>query len=122
MSHTANNSGKIGEKIAAYYLIMKGYRVIETNYRTRRGEIDLICRRGKNLIFVEVKTRTNNLGGYPEEAVTPVKLQRMEAAIIHYLQTKKINDLNIQIDVVGIEFSKLRMPRIHHIPNINFDS
>lgn len=116
------DTGKLGEKIAATYLIFKGYKILEKNKRTKRGEIDLICQKGKTLVFVEVKTRTSRLGGFPEEAVNKEKLRRLQSAIARYLQNKQTNNIeSIRVDVISIEFSGVSLPHLYHIKNINFD-
>lgn len=61
--------GRAGEKAAADLLKRRGYEVIGSGFRARRGELDLICRRGLNLVVVEVKTRTDDAFGTPAEAV-----------------------------------------------------
>ena len=78
--------GKIGEIIAADFLRQKDYRIIEANFRTVQGEIDLICKKDKALIFVEVKTRTSVIFGYPEEAISQEKLSRIEQVARIYCQ------------------------------------
>jgi putative endonuclease len=97
--------GKFGEQIAANYLQNKGYQILETNYYTRDGEIDLICQKDKVLIFVEVKTRTNRAFGWPEEAVTDDKVEKLAATASHYLQEREI-DAEWQIDIISIVINK----------------
>ena len=70
--------GAWGENLAADYLIAHGYELVARNARTEAGEIDLIARKDGLLSFVEVKTRRSDRFGAPEEAITPVKQQRME--------------------------------------------
>jgi putative endonuclease len=66
-------SGDLGEEIARRYLAGKGYEIVESNYRTRRGELDLISRHKDTLVIVEVKLRRGTGYGTPLEAVTPRK-------------------------------------------------
>ena len=77
--------GKRGEEKAAAYLRLKGYKILEKNYRVGQGEIDLIAQRGNRLVFVEVKTRRGNSQGSPLEAVTPHKVKRLSDAAAFYL-------------------------------------
>jgi len=63
--------GDRGEDIAAKYLQQQGYRIVQRNYRSRYGEVDIICAQQGILVFVEVKTRTSNAFGFPEESITP---------------------------------------------------
>ena len=85
---TNQSLGHLGETIAANFLrCKKGYRIIEKNFRSGRGEVDLICHQGRVVIFVEVKTRTNQRFGRPEEAITPAKLETLERLAQAYCQT-----------------------------------
>lgn len=113
------NLEKTGEKIAYWFLKTKGYKIIKTNYHTRRGEIDIICQQGKTIIFVEVKTRSTLSGGYPEEAVTPSKLKKLQMAIDQYLQTQAGSFKAVRIDVISINFTNKFMPEIKHFKNID---
>ncbi len=82
--------GAQGEELATRFLIQLGYIIIERNWRTRYGEIDIIVKKANTLYCVEVKTRTNLSYGYPIDAITPKKIQRMQltahmyAAYTHY--------------------------------------
>jgi putative endonuclease len=110
--------GKFGEQIAANYLQNKGYQILETNYYTRDGEIDLICQKDKILIFVEVKTRTNRAFGWPEEAVTDDKVEKLANTASHYLQEKEI-DPEWQIDIISIVINKkAKSAGLKHFQNI----
>lgn len=70
-------TGKLGEEIAKRYLEGKGYKIIEQNYKTKYGEIDLVCRKGKELIIVEVRTKIGNDFGTPEESLTKKKIKKV---------------------------------------------
>ena len=76
--------GRAGEKAAADLLRRQGYEVVGSGFRARRGELDLICRRGQNLVVVEVKTRTDDAFGTPSEAVGPRKRRALMAAAAEY--------------------------------------
>ncbi len=76
--------GRAGELAAAGFLERLGYRVIGTGFLARRGEIDLVCRRGDRLVLVEVKTRSSDRFGLPAEAVGPRKLRALRAAAAEY--------------------------------------
>jgi putative endonuclease len=94
--------GKTGEERAAKYLSGKGYRVLERNYSTKQGEIDLIALHRGELVFVEVKTRTTDAYGAPEHAVNPRKQQRMVKAALSYIKYKKLHQMPCRFDVVAI--------------------
>ena len=76
--------GRAGEKAAAELLKRRGYEVVGAGFTARRGEIDLICRRGGDLVIVEVKTRTSEAFGTPAEAVGPRKRRALSAAAAEY--------------------------------------
>jgi putative endonuclease len=76
--------GRAGEKAAADLLRRHGYEVVGTGFRARRGELDLICRRGAELVVVEVKTRTDDSFGTPAEAVGTRKRRALMAAAAEY--------------------------------------
>lgn len=70
-------TGKLGEEIAKEFLEKKGYKIIEQNYKTKYGEIDLVCQKGKELIAVEVRTKVGDLYGTPEESLTKKKIRKV---------------------------------------------
>ena len=80
------SSGAIAEQIAARYLQQKGLQLIEQNYQTRYGEIDLIMQDGKTLVFVEVRLRSNPGFGGAAMSITPAKQQKIIRSAEHYLQ------------------------------------
>lgn len=79
--------GMAAEELAARHLLANGLRIIERNFRVRGGEIDLIARDGKNLVFVEVRLRSRNDFGGAGASITLQKQQRIILAARHYLQT-----------------------------------
>ena len=110
--------GKFGEKIAAKYLQDKGYELIVQNFYTREGEIDLVCKKNKVIHFVEVKTKTNKLFGWPEEEVTDEKLENIIDSAEIYLEEKKIK-LEWQIDIVSIVINRSKnTAQIKYFENI----
>lgn len=83
--------GKIGEEKAIEFLKKNGYKIIDRNFRTKIGEIDIICKKKREIVFIEVKTRSSDDFGLPEEAVNEKKLKRMEKVAYLYMELKKIN-------------------------------
>lgn len=71
-------TGAHGESAAAEFLHRNGYRVIQRNYRSKWGEIDIVCRRGSTVVFVEVKTKKGNLYGSPWEMVSSWKARQVQ--------------------------------------------
>ena len=81
--------GKLGEEKAIEFLKKNGYKILERNYKTKIGEIDIIAIKKKKIIFIEVKTRSSYNFGRPEEAVNEKKLRKIESVAQIYLQSKK---------------------------------
>ena len=93
--------GKIGEELAAQYLIDKGYEILERNWRAYRKEIDIIAIDGNDIVFVEVKTRQDDDYGSPEMAVNRQKRAHIYAAASAYYYEHKIS-LDVRFDVIAI--------------------
>lgn len=106
--------GAWGEDLALRYLIKHGYRLVERNYRTRRGEIDLILRKEGTLVFVEVKLRRGTGFGDPLEAVTPRKQATLRYLAERYLAVREPDFDTVRFDVVGILAGREGL-RIDHI-------
>lgn len=105
--------GDQGERVAARFLRSLGMKVLVRGYRTSQGEVDLICRDGDRVVFVEVKTRTR---GIPAEAVTPAKQRRLTLAALHFLKKHNLLETPSRFDVVGIVWPEGKDPiRIDHI-------
>jgi putative endonuclease len=105
--------GDRGERAAAWYLRRQGLRVIVRGYRTPYGEIDLVAREGRQLVFVEVKTRRQ---GTPAEAVTEEKQRRLTLAALHFLSRHKLLECPCRFDVVAIVWPDDHgRPRIEHL-------
>jgi putative endonuclease len=95
--------GALGEKLAAASLKKKGYRIIETNYRCRFGEIDIVARKKDTLIFVEVRTKSSDAFGAPEESVTHLKQNHLIATAEHYISTHRELPESRRFDFVAVE-------------------
>lgn len=94
--------GRWGERLAKEYLLGHGYEVLESRYRTRYGEADLIARTGNTLVFVEVKARSGGGFGRPAEAVTPQKQRHVTLAAISYLQKTGCMETPCRFDVIEV--------------------
>jgi len=110
-------TGKIGEQLATDYLKKNGFLIIERNYRQKCGEIDIIARDKKTLVFIEVKTRKSNKFGSPFEAVTTRKQQQIARTAQNYLFRNKLFNKSARFDVIGITFSRSGKPSIELIQN-----
>ncbi|MEW6108088.1 MAG: YraN family protein [Nitrospirota bacterium] len=84
-----NTVGKEGEKIAVEFFRKKGYLIIEKNYRTPLGEIDIIAKDRDVIVFIEVKTRTDDLFGHPSEAVNRRKKDKIRKVALCYMKKLK---------------------------------
>ena len=105
--------GNKGEDKAAKYLKKQGYKIIERNYNLPCGEVDIIAKKDKTLVFVEVKYRTNtDAFGGPIAAVTKAKQTRVINAALSYIKTKKPNYDGLMFDIIAISEDK-----IEHIQN-----
>ncbi|MCL6437303.1 MAG: YraN family protein [Rubrobacteraceae bacterium] len=97
------DAGRLGEDLALRHLVQEGYELLARNYRTRRGEIDLIVRRGATLVFVEVKLRRGVGFGEPLESITPRKQERIRSAASHYLSGLPEDEFEeVRFDAIGV--------------------
>lgn len=108
-----NETGKQGEAEAVLYLQGKGYEILARNYRYQHAEIDLIAKKGKLLVFVEVKTRSNLSYGNPEEFVSYTKSRLVMKAAEHYIFAQDWQ-FDIRFDIVAVTLVGSEL-RIRHI-------
>ena len=114
-----NKHQKFGEKsenLAVWYLKKNGYKILEQNYRNRMGEIDIIAKEKKTLVFVEVKSRRSIRYGSPKLAVTPKKQRKISMVALYYLKTTQQTDAKARFDVVAIT-SNRDEPQIEIVKN-----
>lgn len=111
-------SGRRGEREAERFLVDRGYRILERNWRSAHGEIDLIAGDGETIVFVEVKLRRGTAFGAPEEAVTPAKQRHLVDSAQDYLEQKGMEGADWRIDVVAIELRPGgAIARLDHFPD-----
>ena len=115
---TTKSIGNKGEKIAVKYLKKKGYVIIDKNYSTEVGEIDIICANDGCLIFVEVKCRISDEHGFVADAVNYHKRKKINQVASQYIARFKMFDYPVRFDVVEV-YTKEN--RVVHIENA-FDS
>ena len=110
--------GRFGEERAARYLRLRGYRIVETNYTCRAGEIDLIACRGRYIVFVQVKLRKNAVFAEAREFVTAAKQQRIRTTAALWLSQHE-SELQPRFDVIEIYAPQGAEGRItvNHIEN-----
>ncbi|SEH87148.1 putative endonuclease [Paenimyroides aquimaris] len=111
---THNDTGSKGEKLAQEYLIANGYTILETNYRYKKAEIDIIASKDETLAIIEVKTRTSTHFGEPESFVNNKKIKLILEATNVYINEKNI-DYNVSLDIISVILGK--ETEINHIEN-----
>lgn len=118
---TAHNQqlGARGEAIAAGYLEGLGFRILERNWRNRRGELDLIARDGDTLVAVEVKTRSGTGYGNPLESITVQKMARLRRLLLDWVRAAEACGAGLRVDAVGITIRGDERPRIDHLRGIS---
>ena len=116
--------GNLGEDVAAEYLRKHGFRIIDRNYRNRRGkqlgEIDIVAEEDGVVVFVEVKAREGRVGDavFPEENITFDKLRKLSKIGELWLRERNQIDHPYRFDAVTVLFSGIREPEIRHRRNI----
>ncbi len=111
------NIGQIGEDVATRFLRTKEYKILTRNFHARFGEIDIIARKKKSIIFVEVKTRGSERFGTPREAVNSFKLQKMIMTAHIFLKKFGLSSSPFQFDVIEV-IGKEEPFDIVHIENV----
>lgn len=117
MSKDRISLGKLGENLAVTYLKKHRLKIIKQNYRQKTGEIDIIAREKKTLVFVEVKTRRSTRYGQPLEAVTPKKQAQISRVALDYITRNKLSDQPVRFDVISILIVENKKPEIEHLQN-----
>lgn len=106
--------GRLGEMWAALFYLMRGYRIVGRNVKLRRGEIDLVVRRGRTLIVAEVKTRQSLAAGEGHEAVDRQKRLRLVALADQYLARHPSADVQLRYDVLSLFWTGWRFEVSHY--------
>lgn len=94
--------GARAESAAVVFLIGQGYRILDRNYATRLGEIDIVARHEDAVVFIEVKARKSTRRGTPREAVSASKQRKIIMVATHYIKKHGIHDTRIRFDVVAM--------------------
>ncbi len=110
--------GSLGESLAGAFLKNKGYSILEKNWRTPYGEIDLVAMQDESIVFVEVKTRSNRSLGPPEISITPRKAEHMRSAAEYYIQQHPDIKSDWRIDLVTILLQPQAPAIIDHFENV----
>lgn len=108
-----NKLGKKGEDLAAEYLLLKEYEILQRNYRYQKAEIDIIAKRGNLLIAAEIKTRSTPEFGNPQDFVKPKQIKQLVKAMNHFVEDNEL-DVDVRFDIIAIIKNKAGT-RIEHI-------
>ncbi|MGY8933412.1 MAG: YraN family protein [Flavobacteriales bacterium] len=111
-----NELGKLGEKLAAVYLLKNGYEILAQNYYFDKAEIDIIAKKGEDtLVVVEVKTRNSDFFGDPQEFVTPSKIKLLVKAANEYIISNDL-DMEVRFDIIAVIKNKM-IEKMEHFEN-----
>ncbi|MCF6278873.1 MAG: YraN family protein [Flavobacteriaceae bacterium] len=108
-----NELGKKGEQLAIEYLIKKGYTIRDKNWRYQKAEVDIIAQKEGLLAVVEVKTRSTDYFGNPQDFVNPKKIKLLVTAINEYVISKDL-DVEVRFDIIGIIKTR-KKTKIEHL-------
>lgn len=111
--------GKAGESLACKYLEKNDYNIIEKNFSCLQGEIDIIAYdiKSKELVFFEVKTRTNFYYGFPSDSVNKAKQRHIFKSVEYYLYSRNLEDVFVRVDVIEIVVLG-REYKLNHLVNV----
>lgn len=114
MKQENRNKGNLGEKTALKYLLNKGYKILEKNFTTKIGEIDIIAKDNDIVVFIEVKLRRNSKYGHPFEAVDFRKQRKIINTAKLYEKYKNLHNIQFRFDIIEVYLDE---NHINHIPN-----
>jgi len=107
-----NELGKKGEELAIDFLVKAGYKILEKNYRFQKAEVDIIALKGPVLAIAEVKTRSTDYFGNPQDFVNPKKIKLLLSAIDNYVVEKDL-DVEVRFDIIAIIRQKKETKLVH---------
>ncbi len=112
---TTREIGNEGEELACAYLESKGWRILERNYFFEKSEVDIIAYDNTAIVFIEVKLRSSDKYGRPEEYVSEVKVEHVFKAAEAWMYERKMDGSPMRFDVIGILQKKNEAPEFNHI-------
>lgn len=116
MMATHNELGKLGEEIAAHYLLKNGYKILRRNFFFDKAEIDIIAQKEEGtVIIVEVKTRNSDFFGDPQSFVTPAKIKLLVKAANEYIVSNEL-DVEVRFDIIAI-LKNQKVEKLEHFEN-----
>lgn len=111
-----NELGKIGEEIAAQYLLRNGYKILRQNFFFDKAEIDIIAQKEEGtVVIVEVKTRNSDFFGDPQSFVTPAKIKLLVKAANEYIVSNEL-DVEVRFDIIAV-LKNQKMEKLEHFEN-----
>ncbi len=116
MLNQSQQFGKKSEAIAVKHLKKQKYKILEENYRTRLGEIDIIAKDGDTIAFIEVKSRRSDHFGHPKGAITPQKQRKITMVALQYLKATGQSNARARFDVISISLLQNK-PEIELLKN-----
>lgn len=120
--HFNKLTGNYGEDIACDYLEKNHYQILERNFVSYRGEIDIIVEQDQTIIFVEVKTRAQSYCGLPAEAVTKSKMKQLYKVAEYYLYLHHLLEAKVQFDVIEVFLLGSHTVKLNHLQDVIWDS
>ena len=110
-----NELGKKGELLAANFLLKKGYTILEKNWRYLKADVDIIAQNKGTLVIVEVKTRSSDYFGDPQDFINPKKIQLLVEAANEYVISRNL-DVEVRFDIIAILLNN-KTKKIEHLEN-----
>lgn len=117
MTFLRQQLGIIGEELAVVELAARGYAVLARRYRTRHGEIDIVCEHEGTIVFVEVRARASAEFGRAAESITDAKKRRVCAMAVDYLARNQVANRQCRFDVVAVDNATGPSPEVTVYPN-----
>lgn len=114
--HSRQQFGRWGERVAIRYLRRKGFIILDRNVFTPYGELDVVALDGRELVFIEVKTRRTENFGLPEDSITRYKMEHLWNALLYHCETLRWKG-TFRLDVISIVHQGTH-PRIRHLQNV----
>ncbi|HLL67066.1 MAG TPA: YraN family protein [Micromonosporaceae bacterium] len=115
MTRAKDAVGAYGERVAVAHLVAQGMELLERNWRSTTGEIDIVLRDGGSIVFCEVKTRRTLRFGTPTEALVPAKVRRLRRLAAEYLADSGRHAAEIRFDVVSVLPQRSGAARVEHL-------
>ena len=110
--------GRYGERVAARFLSDAGLEIVDRNWRCPVGELDLVARQGRLIVFAEVKTRSSDAFGLPAEAVSAAKADRLRRLAVLWLEAHGLTFAEVRFDLLSVTRRPRGAARIDHVRGV----